>query len=628
LKIKASDYLLQLLKEFGIETVFCVTGGAAAHLMESVRASGIECVHHSHEQACAMAADAYARIKKKPAVVLVTNGPGSSNTITGVLGAYQDSIPMIVISGQVPRRQTIAKSGKHLRQFGEQEAEIIGNVQSRQTIAKSGKRLRQFGVQEAEIIGIVHSMTKFAVQITSANQLRDQVVKACHEATSGRMGPVWLDIPLDVQAELLDSESLLPYEHEDGHSDVDSVVDYRFDDVAKAINMAQRPLVVAGAGIHLSDCEHEFKKLILSLKIPVVCTWSATDLFDYEDELYVGNFGLLGERAANLAIQNADLLIVLGSRMSIPNVGYATELFSPKSKKIMVDIDRDEIEKNSLSIDVPIIADVRKFVIGFTDYAAQINKASFQKWGDTLNVWKKRFVVFAEPHHRVEGRVNSYDFIGLLSKKLARNDVVVTDMGTSFTCTMQSLRNNGSNRLMTSSACCSMGFGLPGAIGAYYANKENRIICIAGDGGFQMNIQELQTVFHNRIPLKIFVLNSNGYLAISLMQDNLFDGKHFGSTPDSGVSAPNFARVAEAYGIPARKIESLQDLESGVMDEILLSEGPFLCEIMIPSDQLMIPRVQSKRDSEGRIVSGSIDSMFPYLPASAIQQIEEELNQV
>ena len=276
MKIKASDYLLQLLKEFGIETVFCVTGGAAAHLMESVRASGIECVHHSHEQACAMAADAYARIKKKPAVVLVANGPGSSNTITGVLGAYQDSIPMIVISGQVPRRQTIAKSGKHLRQFG---------------------------VQEAEIIGIVQSMTKFAVQITSANQLRDQVVKACHEATSDRMGPVWLDIPLDVQAELLDSESLLPYVQENSHSASDGVVDYRFDEVAKAINMAQRPLVVAGAGIHLSDCEQEFKNLIQSLRIPVVCTWSATDLFDYEDELYVGNFGLLGERAANLAIQ-------------------------------------------------------------------------------------------------------------------------------------------------------------------------------------------------------------------------------------------------------------------------------------------------------------------------------------
>lgn len=598
MKIKASDYLLKLLKGFGIETIFCVTGGAAANLMESVRASDIKSVHQYNEQACAMAADAYARIKKKPAVVLVTNGPGSTNTLTGVLGAFQDSIPMIVISGQVPRRQTIANSGKPLRQFG---------------------------VQEADIINMVKGITKFAVQVTDATRLKEFVVKAYLEATTGRMGPVWLDIPLDVQAEPVDGNCKHTYEQ---HPEVESVIDFKFSEIVRELNVARRPVVVAGSGIHLADCEPEFLKLVRKLEIPVVCTWSATDLFDYNDELYIGNFGILGERAANLAIQNADLLLVLGSRMSIPNIGYATELFSPGSKKIMVDIDRYEIEKNSLPIDLPVVCDLSEFVIGFTNYAPQPNNNKYKKWSNTLNIWKKKFDLFAEEHRRIEGRVNSYDFIRQLSKHLSENDVIVTDMGTSFTCTMQSLRNNGSNRLITSCACCSMGFGLPGAIGAYYANKGNRIICIAGDGGFQMNIQELQTVFHNRIPLKMFVLNSNGYLAISLMQDNLFGGKHFGSTPATGVSSPNFVRIAEAYGITACKMESVQALESGKLEDILRYEGPFLCEIMIPSDQLMIPRVQSKRDNEGRIVSGGIDIMYPYLTEAIIHEIEEDLNRL
>ena len=599
LKVNMSDYLFQQLKDFGVETVFCVTGGPAAYLMEAVKKVGIESVHCYHEQACAMAADAYARIKKKPAVVLVSNGPGSSNTITGVLGTYQDSIPMIVISGQTPRKQTIAKSGKPLRQFG---------------------------VQEVDIIQLVESVTKYAVQITDANQLQDVVIKAWTEAVTGRMGPVWLDIPLDIQSESSDFNLVTQTAYSSSLKASQS--NFPFSEIVKEIMGARRPLVVAGSGIHLADCEKQFKDLIGKLNIPVVCTWSATDLFNYEDELYIGNFGILGERVANLAIQNSDLLIILGSRMSIPNIGYATELFSAESKKIMIDIDRDEIEKNSLSIDFPVVGDLSNFIPKFISYISQSERADCGKWLNTLNTWKKKFPILNEDHYRVDGKVNSYDFIDQLSKRLSNKDVVVTDMGTSFTCTMQSLKNNGSNRLMTSSACCSMGFGLPGAIGAYYADKSNRTICIAGDGGFQMNIQELQSVVHNKIPLKIFILNSNGYLAISIMQKNLFKGSYFGSTPASRVSAPSFADIAKAYGIASYQIESLQELEAGVLDEVLLSKEAAICEIMISSDQLMIPRVQSQRDSDGQIMSSSIDSMFPYLSEESQLQIQDDLHEI
>jgi len=596
-----SERLVSQLKHLGAEVVFCVSGGFCSHIMEAVRKAGIESVHCNHEQACAMAADSYARIKKKPAVVLVTNGPGSSNTLTGVLGAYQDSIPMVIISGNVPRRQSISNAGRPVRQFG---------------------------VQEADIIPVIKSITKFAVQLTEFDQFDKYIKKAWVEATSGRMGPVWLDIPLDLQNIAVDNDSVnavedIEYQYSSAGGTAEEDMHYR--EVVDSLNKASRPVIIAGSGVHLANSEEAFLTIVKSLGIPVVCTWHATDLFDYEDELYVGNFGLLGSRAANFAVQNADLLLILGSRMSIPNIGYETQLFSPGSKKIMVDIDDDELAKVSLDIDVRICADLAAFLFGFANLVPQVVDDKINGWVELLAKWKKRFSIVKEDHFRVDDRVNSYDFIDLLSGQLKKNDVVVTDMGTSFTCTMQSMRNTGKNRLFTSSGTSSMGFGLPGAIGAFYADKSSRVICIAGDGGFQMNIQELQTVVHNSIPLKIFILNSEGYLAISIMQKNLFKENYFGSTPSSGISPPGFARIAEAYGITAVKIESLSDLTSGRMDEIMNSKESFLCEVMIPNDQLMIPRVQSQIDENGKMMSGSIDSMFPYLSNSDIDQINDEL---
>lgn len=586
MKIKASDYIIKLLQDHGIDTVFCVTGGAAAHLMESVRQSNLTVIYNYNEQACAMAADGYARIAKKPALVLVTNGPGSSNTITGVLGAWQDSVPMIILSGQVPRHQTLS--------------------------AETTSSLRQLGLQEADIIPMIHHCSNYAVQLHDVNNIKQEVERAWHLATTGRMGPVWLDVPIDLQAEMIvpgEQRNFTPY--------IVNNNNLINTEILAALNQAQRPLIVAGNGIHLANAETIFKDLVNQLQIPVVCTWNAKDLFEFDNPLYVGNFGLLGERAGNFAIQQADLLLVIGSRLSIPVTGYNSKDFSPNSVKIMVDIDSNEIHKHTLKIDYPVVGNIADFVV---ELANKRTNTIRHEWIELVQSWKQKLNVFNENHVRDSGAVNSFDFIQHLGTCLQPNDVVVTDMGTSFTCTMQALRHTGQDRLFTSSALCSMGYGLPGAIGAYMADPDRRVVCIAGDGGFQMNIQELQTVVHNKLPIKIIILNNNGLLAISLMQDNLFGGKRFGADPDSGVSSPDFVKVASAYGIPAYRLTTLENVQHSLKD-LLANDGPLLIEINMVKDQLLIPRVQSRRDTSGKIVSGSLDAMFPFLDDNVLKDL-------
>lgn len=568
--MKASDYIIKFFGAKGVSQVFCVAGGAAAHLLESIRTSSFCTIFNYHEQACAMAADGYFRVSKKPALVLVTSGPGATNLFTGVVGAWQDGVPMIVLSGQVSRNQTITSSAVPLRQLG---------------------------IQETDVVPIVKNFTNYATQVNDVKNLRSELEKAWNSAMNGRMGPVWLDIPIDVQAMDVVAEELF-----------DVTVPKRnplaiSKDVIEAIARARRPLVVAGHGIHLSNYENEFTEFIRKYNFPVVCTWNATDLFPWSDPLYMGSLGLFGERAGNLAVQNADLLLVIGSRLSIPCVGYNRSDFAPKAIRIMVDLDSNEINKKTLDIHHSYTGDLRDFISQLVSVATP---GSYDDWFRILTNWKEKYPVLLEPHTRNEQTINSYDFISKLGKVI-KDDVIVTDMGTSFTCTMQSLRNNGSNRLFTSSALCSMGFGLPGAIGAYMADLQRRVICIAGDGGMQMNIQELQTLVTYNLPIKIIVLNNNGYLAISLMQDNLF-GKRFGAD----MPSPDFTKLAQAYGIQSHKLNILSDTDR--LADILSEPGPALIEVNMTRDQLMIPRVMSRRDEEtGQIVSGRLDAMFPYI---------------
>jgi|688.fasta_scaffold00658_6 acetolactate synthase-1/2/3 large subunit len=585
--IKISDYIFDYLLSKNVDTIFSVSGGAAAHLLNSVREKPFTYICNYHEQACAMAAEGYARVANKPACVLVTNGPGSSNTITGVLGAYQDSIPMIVISGQVPVNQSLCS---------------LDDV-----------KLRQLGVQECDIISMVKPITKYAVQITDPNTLQFHLDKAYNIAMSGRKGPVWLDIPLDIQNSRIEIKKIFAQPQS-------STTGYDLDQIINLIFKAKSPVIVTGNGIHLSETEELFVELKNTLQIPVISTWTSKDLMSQHDPLFVGNFGLLGERAANFAVQKADLLLILGSRMSIPNIGYKSDLFSPNSIKIMVDIDENEIKKPTIKIDHPIVEDLKSF---FPRLLLELKNKNIPKWNCWVNKtqsWKKKYPVFQSEYKTNTKNINSFYFMEILSSVLTDNNIIVTDMGTSYTCTMQSLQMNGKNRLFTSSACCSMGFGLPGAIGAYYANPQREVILISGDGGLQMNIQELQTVIHNKIPLKIFVLNNNSYLAITLMQDNLFNSNYIGSNSKSGISSPNFTKLAEAYGFKTFKLKNNKELEDNI-SLILNKAEPVLCEIMMTENQLLIPRVQSSKDADGRIISNSLENMFPYLDESEMKEI-------
>jgi len=585
--IKVSDYIFDFLKSKGVDTIFSVSGGAAAHLLNSVKEKKFKYICNYHEQACAMAAEGYARIANKPACVLVTNGPGSSNTLTGVLGAYQDSIPMIIISGQVPVNQS------------------LGSVDV---------DLRQLGVQECDIISMVRPITKYAIQITDPATISNHLAIAYNTATTGRMGPVWLDIPLDVQSSLTEPTDWKI-------TNIPDTAEYDPKEIIDLIFKAKKPVIITGNGIHLSRTESYFKTLKNKLKIPVVSTWTSKDLMSNNDPLFVGNFGLLGERAANFAIQNADLLLVLGSRLSIPNVGYQSHLFSPNSIKIMVDIDNNEINKPTLKIDYPIIEDLKYFIPNLlAELNNRIDLPKWTEWIDKTQSWKAKYPVFQPEYKANTERINSFYFMEVLSSKLTDNSIIVTDMGTSYTCTMQSLQMNGKNRLFTSSATCSMGFGLPGAIGAYFADPTKDIILIAGDGGLQMNIQELQTINHYKIPIKIFLLNNNGYLAISLMQDNLFKGKYIGSNPQSGVSNPDFLGLARAYGFETFNFINNTELEENI-DSVLRQKGPTFCEIKMVENQLLIPRVQSSKDADGKIISNSLENMFPYLSEEEMKEI-------
>lgn len=586
--IKVSDYIFDFLNSKGIDTIFSVSGGAAAHLLNSVKEKNLKYICNYHEQACAMAAEGYARVANKPACVLVTNGPGSTNTITGVVGAYQDSIPMIIISGQVPVNQS------------------LGSLKD--------IKLRQLGVQECNIIDMVKDITKYAVQITDPKTISYHLAMAYNEATTNRMGPVWLDIPLDIQNSMIEvpEEFIIDKNF--------NITDYNINEIIDIIFASKRPLLVTGNGIHLSQTENLFIQLKDKLKIPVISTWTSKDIMAQSDPLFVGNFGLLGERAGNFAVQNADLLLILGSRLSIPNIGYQSHLFSPKSTKIMVDIDKNELKKPTINIDYPINEDLNNF---FTNLLSVLNNKDIPKWDewiDKTQLWKTKYPVFQPEYKTNNDKINSFYFMEMLSDKLTDNNIIVTDMGASYTCTMQSLQMNGKNRLFTSSACCSMGFGLPGAIGAYFGNQKKDIILITGDGGLQMNIQEFQTVIHNKIPLKIFVLNNNGYLAISLMQDNLFKSNYIGSNNESGISSPDFVKLAEVYGFKTYKFNNNNELENGI--EMVLNEnGPVLCEIMMTENQLLIPRVQSSKNDKGEIVSNSLENMFPFLNSEEMKNI-------
>lgn len=582
---KLSDGMAAFLADQGIDHVFAVCGGGAMHLVDSFGGrEDLRYIATHHEQAAAMAAEGYARISGKPGLCLVTSGPGGTNAITGVYGAWVDSIPTIFISGQVTQDTLIKDTG-----------------------------LRQFGIQEGNIVELVKPITKYAVTVTDPLTIRHHLEKAYHLATSGRPGPVWLDIPLDVQSKLVAWDELPGFSPE---RDKNAVARHALKGAVREciamLSSAQRPLMIFGYGVRLAGAEGELRRLATRLGLPTISSWTASDIMPTDDPDYVGRSGIMGDRAGNFAVQNCDLVLVVGSRLSIPQVGYNYKLFARAAKKIMVDIDRVELFKPSLSLDLPIEADAGEFL---REINAQLDalgqgRLAIDAWRERCAQWKGRYPVVLPEYKENTYKVNSFYFVGRLAQLLGPEAVVVTDMGTSFTCTMQTFRTKAGQRLFTSSGFASMGFGLPGAIGAALAAGRQTVL-ITGDGGLQMNIQELQTLVHYRLPIVMFVLNNDGYLTIKQMQQNHF-GRYIGSDPGSGLSCPDILKLAAAYGIEAIRIHDQSELDQGLA-RALSMRGPFICEVMMPEDQQLIPRVSSLKLPDGTICSKPLEDLFPFL---------------
>src|SRR5574341_2291224 len=586
--IRVSDYLANALADFGAGHVFMLTGGGSMFLNDAIgNHPKIKVIFNHHEQASAMAAEGYARITGKPGVVNVTSGPGGSNAMNGVFGAWVDSIPMLVISGQV-KRETLVTTYK-----------IPG--------------LRQIGDQEADIISMVRGITKYAVAITEPQEIRYHLEKAWHLATTGRPGPCWLDIPIDIQTSQIEPDKLKAYDPAEDQPDYDNHLDQLCKEVLEKLSSAERPVILAGKGIRLGNALDEFEHVIRALNIPVVPGWTSIDLIPSDDPLFCGRPGDLATRAGNFTVQNSDVLLVLGNRLGLRQVSYNWNSFARFAYKIQVDIDSAELNKPTVRPDLSIHTDVKLFL---NELLKQIriygfNREKHSHWLEWCKERVARYPVVL-PHHRQpkDGRVNPYLFIERLFCQLNSDDIVICGDGTANVVTFQAAQNKKGQRIIANTGDASMGYDLPAAVGAAVATGEKRVICLAGDGSLQLNIQELQTIVHNKLPIKLFVLNNNGYLSIRLSQRNMFK-RVTGEGSQSGVSFPDIVKVAEAYGIPAARV-GFDDLEKGIRTA-LESAGPFVCDVLLDPDQPFEPRVSAKQLPDGRIVSSNMEDMYPFL---------------
>ena len=579
MKIKVADYIADLLSELGVTDVFSVVGGAAMHLNNAFgQHKKINCIYNHHEQASAIAAESFARIDNKIAVACVTSGPGGTNAITGVLCAFLDNIPLLVISGQTRYSTTVEGSGLNLRQFGEQEYRIVESVKP---------------------------MTKYAVMVKNPQEIKYHVERAIYEAMNGRKGPCWIDVPLDVQASIIEDTELAGFIPEEKILFDDAISNYILDRLKKA----ERPVIVAGSAIRQAGCLDDFHILTEKLNMPVLCPTAVSDYFHYDHHLYYGNFGVFGGRTGNFIVQNADLILSLGARMSFKQIGFNYQSFAPKAEKIVVDIDSEELKKNTIKIDFPIHADV-------VDVISSLNKLLFKdlpqkrKWLQYCNALKEGFERLSEKQ-TISQSVNPYFFASRLQEKLPSNAIGV--VGNSCACA--SIQQYGiskkGQRLYANINCGTMGYDIPAAIGAAIGSKKS-VVCITGDGSFQMNIQELQTIVHNRLPIKLIVFNNNGYQAIVHTQTNFFNGILSGCTAESGISFPSFKKISEAYGIPYKKIETHDNVDNGI-DWLLSLDSYGLCEVIQDNSQPIEPRVISKKLADGTMVSPPIDDLAPFL---------------
>lgn len=590
--MKVSDYIAQLFVENNMKHIFSISGAGNVHLLNSIIDNPkLVSIHPHQEQSGVLASLAYKRICGRLGVMITTSGGAATNAITGALDAWADSIPVLIISGQ-------------------EKSEFI----------QAHKDLRMWGVQGFDICKTVENITKYAVLITDPKQVKYEFQKAIHIAESGRPGPSWIDIPTDILAAQINPDELKGYTPEVNlNENAFSKFIPQLNDLLKS---SKRPVFIFGNGIRLGGAEHLLNKLVEKFQTPFLTTWNGLDVISSEHPLNYGREGTYGQRCANFIVQNADLIITIGSRMAIPQVGYDLKEFGRDAKKVIVDIDPTELAKFSQDTSFTLIeAHAKNFIESLLNEVVAPSKENYNDWKKNCDAWKEKYP-FVEPnglHKEQDGLLNSYQFMKELNTHFSSNEIIVTDMGTALTCTHQTLKLKDQQRIVTSTGLGEMGFGLPGAVGASLAADKQRVILINGDGSMMMNLQEMQTIIHHKLPVKLFVYINDGYLTIKHTQNNLFGKKFSGSGADSGVSCPDFSKIGEAFGFKTFKINSLEESKS-IIPKVLNEDGPVLCEVFIHSMQLLAPKTSFNINPDGTLVSPPLEDLSPFLPREEFQK--------
>ena len=589
--MRISDYIASELSKIAVNC-YTLTGGGAMHLNDAFSKSSLNIRYLHHEQSCSMAAEAEARISNKPAIVNVTSGPGGINAINGVFGAYTDSIPMIIVSGQV-KRETLVKT-------------------------YNGK-WRQLGDQEVDIVSMVKGVTKYSVCLDNPILIKHELEKAIYISLNGRPGPVWLDVPIDIQAMQMDFNiQSQPTKDYLVQFDINKL-QFQIKSLCEKLKNSKRPVFYLGAGVHISDTKDTIIDIAEKYNIPIITSFNSNDLIPDESDVYVGRAGSIGNRSGNFVVQSSDLLIVLGSRLNIRQVSYNWKSFAPNAFKVGVDIDELELDKPTCKLDLKIHSPLQDFMRLFNIELERSSTLNFSKW---LKWGKERLLkypVCIEEYWDIKQKVNPYCFVDELFKNLNENEIVVCADGTACVTTFQGMKVKKGQRVFHNSGCASMGYDLPASIGAFYSSSKERIICLAGDGSIMLNLQELETIRGQNLPIQIFILNNEGYHSIRQTQKAFFSDNISGCGLDSGLTFPNFSKIANAFAFDYFSISNHTELKSKLPD-ILNTNQKFICEIFLDLNQHFSPKLTSKKLKDGSMVTSSMEDMWPFLENNELKQ--------